>query len=315
MGLSQLWKEIVGEQAPETAPPAPTADDQTLYGNAFVGEMLGGQEPLVARKGIGDIARSSADQVHARVELEGKFDTENPLGSEGRAAISDEELDEMVELYSDIRLGNTNLKLDTSGMNEEDAAKFRAGAMGDVAKLMQTESGRRMLRDLAHNEKGIQTSIGKSPGTEGPETDAYLEGGRDCKESNARDRLGDPTGWCIDDRAHDGKGVDSIVRYRPGETTTTAEGQSPSDVTLYHELTHAMHNMHGDQARGSVPSATDSTRSIGNDEFQATGLGPWAYKVDEHGELVPNENLYRAERRDLGEDLQDRPTYGGTSPQ
>lgn len=328
MGASQLWRAITGEddadvaQAQAQAAQAPDqADHQALYGNAFLGQTLGdltgdltGEQALVARSGLKDSIGRAADQVAARAELEGLFDTQNAAPTDGRAFVSDDELDEMVELYSDIRLGNTHLKLDTEGMDEKTAEAFKAGAMGDVAKLMQTESGRNMLRELAYNDKGIDTSIGRQFGDKGPETNGYLGPDRDCSKSNAKDRLGDPNGWCIDDRAHDGSGVDSEVRYRPGVTTTTPDGESRSDVTLYHELAHALHNVRGDQARGAVPSATGDGSYVRNDEFQATGLGKWAYPVDDGGYLVPNENLYRSERRDLGEDLGDRETYGGTRP-
>lgn len=323
MGASQLWRAITGEDDGEVAQrQAPAADDaQALYGNAFVGETLGetlgdtiGEQPLVARSGLKDAIGRVTDQMQARTELEGLFDTQNAAPTDGRVFVSDDELDEMVELYSDIRLGNTHLTLDTEGMDDKAAEAFRSGAMGDVAKLMQTESGRNMLRELAYNDKGIDTSIGRSFGTNGPDTTGYLGPDRDCSKSNAKDRLGDPNGWCIDDRSHDGSGVDSEVRYRPGETTVTADGASRSDITLYHELAHALHNARGDQARGAVPSASGDGSYVENDEFQATGLGRWAYPVDDGGYLVPNENLYRSERRDLGEDVEDRETYGGTRP-
>ena len=67
------------------------------------------------------------------------------------------------------------------------------------------------------------------------------------------------------------------------------------------------HFSKGDPARGHTTGGE-------NDEYQATGLGQWEYVVDEDGELVPNENLYRAERRDLGDDIGRRDAYGGNSP-
>ena len=69
---------------------------------------------------------------------------------------------------------------------------------------------------------------------------------------------------------------------------------------FYHEMVHAYHNARGDAAPdgGSYAQCTDYSHEIGNVEFQAVGLGPYA------GASV-SENAIRAQ---MGAPL--RPTYG-----
>jgi hypothetical protein len=312
VGVAQSWWPIEQEEAPAEQALPVQADAQGLWGNSFLGSWFGGgdQQPLAAKAGLGELVEAEVDELKARQELADKFDTENPLGSPGKAAVTPEQFDEIVKTYSEIRRGKTNLTFDTSGMTPEQAAAFESGSMQDIAKLMQTESGRQMLSELAYNDKGLKTTIGGLGGG-GPHADGSSDG-LDCQESNANDRMGDPGKWCTDDRSHDGKGVNTRVEYRPGETEKTEDGDIRSDVVLYHELAHALHNERGDQARGVV--SDDFGKSVGADEFQAAGLGDWAYQVGPDGNLVPNENLYRSERRDLGEDVDDRPSYGGVKP-
>lgn len=307
MGLGQLWDRITGtpEDAPALAPAA--ADAQDLMGNAFLGSLFSSEKPLVANRGLADAALVTSDRLAARQELLDRFDTSG-AGAPGKASVTPEQLDEIVALYSDVRLGRTNLDLDTEGLSAEEADAFRKGTMADLANLLQTESGRRVVGDLAHGDARVE--IGRQFAGQGPKTEPFLAPDRDCSASHGKDRLGDPVAWCIDDRRQDGTGVDSHVRYRPGETThTDHDGDVRSDVTLYHELVHAWHNARGDNAAGHVDGASGH---VDRDELQATGLGDFVGLADAEG-AVPSENLYRSERRGLGDDLADRPSYGGAT--
>ena len=80
---------------------------------------------------------------------------------------------------------------------------------------------------------------------------------------------------------------------------TARDGEVRSDVVLYHELVHAHHFARGDTAKGG--REVDGMY-IEDSELQTTqGTGSESY----------SENLYRMERRRLGEDMPRRETYGG----
>ena len=251
-------------------------DDQSLFGNSSVARWLGlAPEPQVAQKGLAEAAEQMVDEMAARQELQSMFETgDAPV--DGKAWVSPEEFDHIVETYSAIRRGKTQLTV------EGDDA-FRAGAMKDIAKIMQTESGRAMLDEIAHSEH--TTKIGATETPDDPSTAGRIPGVP----------LDDDGKWKILRARTDGKtGVNSEITYAPGHTVQSEkDGEFSSDVTLFHELTHAWHNGKGSNYPGDH-------NGVDNDEYQAV----W---FDEH-----NENRYRAERAaDLGEDIDPRQTYGG----
>lgn len=299
---------------PEIAAPAPLAGlwEQDTFGNGFLAEQLSEsattgfwnrhfpsifgpeQTPEVARPGLDAVAQA-ADRTVAALELKDRFHVGE--GAEaGKASVSQEEYDEIVALYSDIRRGKTQLKLDTAGLSEEDAAAFRQGTMGDLASMMQTPSGRALLAELAHGNNGHTTTLGHT--AEDPDNEASLPG---LDMNDVDDR------WKLHNALHGGGGANSRVNYTPGKTVhTDHDGDIRSDVTLYHELTHAWHNGKGQNAQGSVPGANGTT--VGLEEFETVGMG--RYK-----DLPYTENRYRAERARMGEKMAPRATYGGTKPE
>ena len=114
---------------------------------------------------------------------------------------------------------------------------FRAGAMNDLAKMMQTDSGREMLAEIANSEHTTRRSTGR--------------GGR---RDRGHPRL-DPRESALERRRsqpEDPRGVEPTWRRpawtRPSTTRpvtprdTAEDSEIPSDVTLYHELVHAWHN-------------------------------------------------------------------------
>jgi hypothetical protein len=77
----------------------------------------------------------------------------------------------------------------------------------------------------------------------------------------------------------------------------------PSDVALYHELTHAYHMHLGDVATGAAtPPVAPIDAGTRNAEYQVTGLGAYA------GASI-SENAYRRERTLLGDPQPDRDHY------
>jgi hypothetical protein len=99
-------------------------------------------------------------------------------------------------------------------------------------------------------------------------------------------------------------GADSLLGYHPGqEHPFGGEGDAPdwypipSHVVLFHELLHAEHHQSGTAAHN-----TDGKRHNHDEENLTTGT---------HDTLEPylNENRYRAERRELGDELPEREWY------
>lgn len=295
------------------APPPELAGglwEQDLLGNGFLAEQLGqgatagfwsrhfpsifGPEeaPKVAETGIGEAA-ARIDRAMAAEELRDRFQV-GEGDAPGRARVSQAEYDEIVALYSDIRLGRTQLRLDTQGLTEEEAAAFRGGAMKDIAALLQTPSGRALLGELAHGNKGHTTTLGRSTGD--PNAEVSLPG---LDPNDIDDR------WKLHHALHGGGGADSRVNYAPGQSVhTDHDGEIRSDIALYHELTHAWHNGQGQNAEGAV-SGKGGT-AVGLEELETVGLGRWE-------KLPYTENRYRAERAAVGEQIAPRATYGGTS--
>lgn len=184
-------------------------------------------------------------------------------------------------MYADIAAGRTHLKV-------TDPA-----AMKDIAKLLQTPSGRDLLQKVAYESRHDITLSSLTP----------IEG-QDLAQvaSNAvTEPRGGPAGAKFDPKV----GTASEVYYLPGQTADDGKGHpwstSPSDAVLFHELVHAYH-----MDRGTIPKAyvEDQSGKLPESEYQATGLG--TYRKDPG----PNENDYRKERREkLGEALPDRETY------
>lgn len=251
-------------------------DDQSLLGNSAIAQRLGlAPKPQIAQKGLSLAAERMVDEMAARQELQSMFET-GDVPVDGKAWVSPEEFDHIVETYSAIRRGETQLTIDGD-------EAFRAGAMKDIAKIMQTESGRAMLDEIAHSEH--TTKIGGTNDPDHPVTSGRIPGVP----------LDTDGKWKIFKARTDGKtGVDSEISYSPGHTVKSDnDGEFQSDVTLFHELTHAWHNGKGNNYPGEH-------NGVDNDEYQAV----W---FDEY-----NENRYRAERAaDLGEDIDERKTYDG----
>jgi hypothetical protein len=198
--------------------------------------------------------------------------------------LTQDQFEAVARLYSDVRLGRTDL--DLTGLTERE----RAPAMSDLGDILQTESGRGLVRALAHHQHNHRTVL-----------ESLDEGAR---AGDARVRA---NAWTIK------PGIGEVspevaVRYRPGVTDDYGfahpwtEGRS--DRILYHELVHAYHGTHGTEDARPLTAATGATGSdagalyetggvITNTEYQAVGLG-------QHARDRFTENRYAAERRAIG---------------
>lgn len=221
------------------------------------------------------------DRMAAREELSSRFQIvgDDFEGERAGNQVTQEQYDDIVRQYSDIRLGRSDLQLDTAGLSEEDAAAFRAATMNDIADIMQTESGRGLIGSLAdapgHGLFGMQDSI---------------------TTISRRDTNGvaDPS------NANGGGtfGTSGYVRYVPGVNTAPGSANIRSDVTLYHELVHAHDAVYNTWNSNTVTAGTGGTQTdinsgIGEFEYHAAGLGQYA-----NAEF--SENRYRGERRAIG---------------
>lgn len=274
--MSWLWDRVAeATQAPPAVAPAREPDAQDLYGNAFLGGLFDpSEQPAVAEAGGIAEAAAAVHRIATAQQLREKFAV-GDTPEEGKAWVSEEEFEAIVALHSDIALGRTTLTV-------EGDDEHRAAVMEDLAKLMQTPSGRELLDELAHDPRHAHRIVQQ----EGAPKTGHTFPGFDEKLPEDRQRL--------HDAQHNKEGSDSWVRYQPGQThRSEKDGDIPSDVVLFHELVHAWHGSRGDNWPGSH-------EGIDNDEFQAV----WYDRY--------NENRYRAERAaDLGEDLDPRETYGG----
>jgi hypothetical protein len=144
-------------------------------------------------------------------------------------------------------------------INSRDPAYVEAVA-GDLARINDTPTGHNMMHDIATSGKTV-TIEPRPPGTS--ETDTQTLPG------TMPGRLDRPD-------SQNGVGTNSTVQYNPSDypsplTTTKA----PSDVILFHELTHADH-----MSQGSVDP---TPRTDG-------------YDFNEEYDTIQDENQYRDER-------------------
>lgn len=229
-----------------------------------------------------------ADRQAAAKELAGNFQIV-PADFQGPRLpnqITKEEFEKVVGTYSDIRMGNANLKLDSAGMTPEQAAAFQQATMTDIASMLQTSGGRDLVSQLA---AGV--------GPDGKPRTTSIQGLADPLGAFAEET--DPTKRA--DREN-GVGTNMQVGYAPGQDVMTpvAPGKNPwaapirSDVVLFHELTHALHSIKGQSAVGPVPAADlapgeNTANHYLKEEYATVGIGSQAGPI--------TENAYRAERR------------------
>lgn len=230
----------------------------------------------------------TVDRQRAGQELSDRFSVvpNDFVGPRQPNQVTQEEYDKIVKNYSDIRLGRTDINFNTDGLSEEDAAKYKSGAMNDLASIMQTTHGRDLIDKLAHNEKGHQTTL--SPLFKQNASKNYDPSlGLDNTNGFASAEDASKASLKADGTANDG--TNSRVRYNPGQSITP-EGAIDkwlpfrSDVLLYHELVHSM-----DQTGGTLANGTDSATGEKLREQRAAGLGVYA------NETI-SENAYRRDR-------------------
>jgi NleD-like pathogen effector protein (putative zinc metallopeptidase) len=231
-------------------------------------------------------ARELAD---ARKDLEGMFEVANGKGGKDRKQnqLSPEEMKRITKLYADIKNGRSDLKVaGPDGNDPQKSEEARAKGLKDIARILQTESGRGLVTALANNKDG-----------RGQHHTTTLH-----SESDVNDRTSTET---------DAKG--NVDVYVPNGQILKVPGTGEkvdwanlarSDVVTYHELCHAFHKTHGDEATGYIRSEAvdpNDTKGVSKAEYQAAGLGDWG----PNGKLAKknpfNENRYREERNGVSD--------------
>ena len=209
--------------------------------------------------------------------------------------VMQQELDEVAELYSRIREGDSHVKFANQSrtdrttitdnvMSAEEFTAFKGRAMDDIAKILQTPQGRTLMKSLAAGGK-----TGTSDVTIGAATNPLHGGAGPLEREKASDRTGSSS------VVYYGAGTDVDLPQKAGPLTTT------SDTALFHELVHAHHSGQGTRKRDSdvidvldtvFGGAADVDIGLKREEYATVGLDTFA-----HDFLT--ENSYRESHREL----------------
>ena len=253
--------------------PAPAvASDNKQEQPSFLSDWWSG----IQQEGLGALFDPSGavDRQSAQRELASRFDIvgDDFKGNKLPNQLTQEEFQQVARTWSDVRLGRSDLQLD-AGMTDEQ----RAATMGDLGNILQTESGRALITDLAHT---ANPTSGQHHTTTLSATTNPLDIGASGFQNPG---------------AINGQGTSSEVSYAPGQDvnipgSTDAWNPYRSDVAVFHELVHARHNKMG----------TNLRTAEGEDMAAGTGA---------HTGDAITENAYRRERRLMGENVPNRDHY------
>ncbi|MCB9793365.1 MAG: hypothetical protein H6741_11650 [Alphaproteobacteria bacterium] len=348
----------LGEEGPAQAPDAGVMGAQNTLGNAALASLLPGiQAPvqqgmdfageLFEREGVGALTDpvGAADRLRASEELSDRFDVvgDDFVGPRMQNQLSQEEYDEVVRMYSDVRLGRGDLTLDSSEMGEAQSQAFQDAAMGDIARLLQTESGREMIRQMSNNvmvdDEGNERkflgdhevtgswleNFGQSRHRHTTLSALHQDTNGDWDRSNDGNAPIDLTNGFSDPELGNGVGVsqrnadgtrgsgsDVTIRANPGVMLDFNGDGNPdttttSDIILMHELAHARHQTQGTLASGQIQA--DGTIPAGHPDI---GTQNWEHQAAGLGHWADEsltENGYRRDRQSLGEQIPLRPSY------
>jgi len=298
-----IWDQV----HPHFEPTNPDAGSQgAARGSESDGSFLGN-----LGQGIGDFGRGLSqeglaglldpagmlDRQDAQRDLASRFNVlpDDSVGTREQNQVSEAEFQEISRTYSDIRRGNTDLQFGrTAGATDEAHQTFQDGAMNDIADIMQTGSGRGLIGSLAHAPLQDDGTAHRTTTINQRANAGNAEGGGMFAQSGYAD-------------------------YVPGADHLPTRDNLRSDVTLYHELTHAHHAVYNTWDAETVQPTLiegfleaaglrtpDPDTGTGQYEHQAAGIG--GHANDEF-----SENRYRAERRWIGaHDVGERTTGAET---
>lgn len=282
-----------------------------------IGQGIGDFASGVANEGLAGLLDPAGmmDRADARRDLAKKFDVvpNDFMGPRLPNQVTEAEYNKIAHTYSDIRMGRSDLKIDAS--TSKDPEQYKADMMDDIGDIMQTESGRKLVGTLANNTNGVGPDgkpIHKST-TLHPHLDAKgnIDTTNAAESGDSSPGVGSPF---ADGRP--GAGGDTTIAANPNMDVNGAGGTWRSDVALYHEMVHSLHDTKGttdsstvgagddvlrEARKGSFSgmiheamhpnanTAADSAAGLNRYEHQAAGLG--LYRDD-----PMTENAYRRER-------------------
>jgi hypothetical protein len=299
--LSVMASPFVGpnSSAPRTDGAAPAASTDPTYGFGDFTQGLA-QEGVM---GLFDVP-GMLDRQAAQRELAGKFDIKS---AEDRAAmtgdvagnvVTPEQFQDIARTYSDIRRDKTDIQIDTGNLADDKAkSTFRSNVMGDIGNLLQTDVGRDLVGKLANQKDDRKTRIEQRT-LYGEADTSKAVGGGDPKATTGS--------------ATDTVGMDAQIEYAAGDDggvdVDSKQKWMPmrSDITLFHELTHAYRATLGafdNNPLGKKELVHKKDDGAKRDEYAAVGLGS-------HANDSLTENAYRAERAKIGEGVGARTTGG-----
>jgi hypothetical protein len=259
------------------------------------------------------------DRQAAQNELLDKFDIvpDGFTGPRAPNAVTLEEFQQVSRMFSDVRLGRGDLKVDGSDLRDPakrdqmgmDEAMFKQGAMNDLAAMLQTQVGRQEIELLQNNV--VDGSTLHHTSTIKPDFDHRPRGesGDDWREG-----YGTPE--------HPGAGTDFVTRYTPGEALDHPGTSNPwypirSDVILFHELRHGVDQTRGQLNPGQVTTEDakvfekNDDGTINRERFSwdhdilldrgDNDLEHEAIGVGNHADKPMTENQYRNERNAIGQ--------------
>ncbi len=318
---------------------AEAAQPDSLWGR--IGQGIGDVGRGLSQEGLGGLLDPTGmlDRQQAQRDLAGRFQVlpDDFIGPRRDNQVTPEQYQQIAHTFSDVRMGRGDLHVDAStfdGANKDaDAARYKQGAMDDIANMMMTRTGRGQIENLHDNVKRDNSGNAEHSGWLGSfgigpqihhQTNIVplfgVNGGLDAKGhtiwndpaaghhdwSTMRTDNGfaDPVDSSKMSRVsatQRGAGTDVNIRFNPEANNIGGTG-ARSDIILAHEMQHTLHETQGTMANGKMTSGPDS--GINNFERQAVGLG--------RGDATPSgghypgdpdgctENTYRQERNDLG---------------
>ena len=320
---------------------AEAAQPSTMWGQ--IGQGIGDIGRGLSQEGISGLLdpRGMMDRQQAQRDLASRFQVmpASFVGPTRDNQVSQEEFQKIAHTFSDVRMGRGDLHVDTSSFDganaKADAARYRTGAMDDIANMMMTSSGRNQINNLSNNVKQDDAGNAQHTGLFGAGTSWFgpevhhqtnivplfgANGGVDAQGNTIWNDPGaghhdwstmrtdngyadavDTTNMQRTASGARGTGTDVNIRFNP-EANNIAGTGARSDVILAHEMQHTLHETQGTMASGTQTTGPDTGTQ--NWERQAVGLTrtdrtPTGghYPGDPDG---CTENTYRQQRNDLG---------------
>jgi NleD-like pathogen effector protein (putative zinc metallopeptidase) len=248
------------------------------------------------------------DHEKAKHELADKFEIvgDDFKGEKHSNTVSEDEYRKVAATYSDIRQDKADLKINPDFFFPEQRADAKNKAMDDIGTMMQTAEGRAVVERLANNTAAGDVGPDGQP-LHHTTTLMLANYDEDNPHADGKERRRNPDG------SYTTKGTNSELDYSAGHTLNTPKPteekwahQERSDVTLFHEMVHAVHQTDGsydaDVMADSEKIKSDAGKiDLRRDEYKSVGLNGMSNTTDG---VVTTENAYREARNHISKGAQ-----------